>query len=317
MVGECRPCCLIPTMFKSVEEMHNSTWYADILEKQEKGQWPTDCNICYEQEQNNQLSMRQYSNTRHNFYKRMNTNYNILEISPSNVCNAACQTCDSFKSSYYGKISGDRRLLKLTYEEILSYIHKDVVQLEIVGGEPLFSAANLQLLNNLPKSIKYLRINTNASKYYDFSTLLEQNIVCELTLSLDATGEIFNYVRWPLKWDSVTKNVELWLKTREKYPKFKIGINAVVSALNIGHLHKLEEFASENNIGLYYNSLRDVDVLDIKYRNFLTTDVQNHSYNYNFPVAVDRDNNAELLQWLERNDRMRGINYKNYYLLNS
>jgi MoaA/NifB/PqqE/SkfB family radical SAM enzyme len=198
---------------------------------------------------------------------------------------------------------------------VLDLINENVVQLDIAGGEPLYSKLSLEILGNLPRSVKWLRINTNASNYYDFTDLLESGVNCELTLSIDAVGRLFNYIRWPLEWSKVDANIDKWIDLRERYPKLRMGINAVVSALNIGYLDELDAYAKERNIGIYYSYLRNVDVLSVKYRNFLTQPAKDAKYN--LPIAVDRDNTQELMEWFDKNDRMRGIDYRHYYLQNS
>ena len=317
MAGSFRPCCLITKKpgFKSLKEMRSSDWYNDLLDKEKEGIWPDECSICHVQEQQNQLSIRQTSNKKHKLYSSMNPNYQILEISPNNVCNSACQTCEPSKSTFYSKIAGIKQLRKLDDDWVLDLINEDIVQLDIAGGEPLYSKISLEILGNLPKSVKWLRINTNASNYYDFTNLLEAGVNCELTLSIDAVGRLFNYIRWPLEWSKVDANIDKWLELRQKYPRLRMGINAVVSALNIGHLSELDAYAKERNIGLYYSYLRNIDVLSVKYRNFLTEPAKDAKYN--LPIAVDRDNTHELLEWFDKNDRMRGIDYRHYYLQNS
>ena len=312
-----RPCCLITKKpgFDSLEEMRSSDWYYNLLDKEKEGIWPAECSICHEQEQQNQPSVRQASNKKHKLYSSINPNYTILDISPNNVCNSACQTCNPSQSTFYAKIAGVKQLMMQDDNWVLNLINEDVVQIEIAGGEPLYSKISLKILGNLPKSVKWLRINTNASNYYDFTNLLESGVNCELTLSIDAVGRLFNYIRWPLEWSKVDANIESWLELRQKYPQLRVGINAVVSALNIGHLNELETYASERNIGLYYSYLRNIDVLSVKYRNFLTEPAKDAKYN--LPIAVDRDNTHKLLEWFDKNDRMRSIDFRHYYLQNS
>jgi molybdenum cofactor biosynthesis enzyme MoaA len=317
MSGSYRPCCLInkKPSFKSLKELKESKWYADLLDKQTAGEWPDECNICKIQEQNNQLSIRQTSNLRHKIYSLINPNYIVLEISPNNVCNSACQTCESSKSTFYAKLAGKKQLKMLSEELVFSLLTNDVIQLDLAGGEPLYSKLSLQILNDLPKNIKWLRINTNASNYFDFTQILENKVSCELTLSIDAVGHLFNYIRWPLEWTKVDSNIQKWIKLREKYPQLRLGINAVVSALNIGHLSEIKDYANQHNIGLYYSYLRNIDELNVKYKNFLTLPATNAEYN--LPIAVDKDNTEDLMRWFEKNDKMRGISYQDYYLRNS
>lgn len=312
--GDVSFCCALRDNpeFTSVEEMYASAWYKHMLDCETTGIWPKECYQCKEQEDHNQPSFRTASNRKHPIFSKINSNYKILDVSTDNICNAACQTCGSESSSYYGKIMGKKKLIVNDGEKLIDqYLNDDVVQIDLAGGEPLYSKSYRKILENLPKSVRWLRINTNGSVYYDFTDILQRGIVLELTVSLDGTEKVFEYTRWPLKWDIANQNFKNWVKLREQFPnKLKLAINFTVSALNIANIDEIRKYAAEHKSGLSYNFLNRVTVLDIRYSNRLTKRAIN--VKYDFPIAWDKDNDQDLETWLAFNDKVRNINYRDY-----
>jgi MoaA/NifB/PqqE/SkfB family radical SAM enzyme len=234
-----------------------------------------------------------------------------LDLAPDNICNAACPICNVFCSSFYAKTVGKEHLIQNRgHDRIAELLQEGVVQIDFTGGDPLYSQQLRKYLDRLPSTVRWIRINTNASTYYDFTKLLESNMQVELTLSVDGTGKLFEYTRWPLIWDQVDANINRWVEMRERFPTLRLGINMTVSALNIHSIDEMREYASSKGIGLAFGRLINVDVLDIKYLNPLTKRAINVEYEY--PIACDKDNTDELAAWLEENDRARKIDFRDY-----
>jgi hypothetical protein len=292
--------------------MRESKWYDTLLNNQDSGTWPIECDACKRQEDENLTSVRQASNNKHKLYSAINPDYVFLDISPNNICNSACQTCSPDRSTFYGKVFGKKMMRKIGDNQVFDLLTDNVVQMDLSGGEPLYSQLTLNVLKNLPKNVKWLRVNTNASNYYDFTEILERGIICELTLSLDGVDKVFDYTRWPLKWSEVSDNIERWLELRSKNSRLKLDINTVVSALNIGNLADIDRYASARNIPIFYSKVRRIDELDVRYKNFLTLAAKDADYNAT--IATGRDNTEELLAFLEKNDKIRGIDYKDFLL---
>lgn len=311
--GHVRPCCMMlnAPVFTTVDAMKSSDWFATTLEKAKEHQWPNECSICKTYELAGETSVRQHSITKHDVFEKLNKDYLILDLAPNNICNAACLTCDAGNSSFYAKTFGTTLLTTANFDDIVSLITDKVVQIEFSGGDPLYSRLLDKISPYITSSVKKIRINTNGSTYFDFSELLKRKVIVELTLSIDAVGSLFNYVRWPLDFDTVDANIQKWIELRKIYSRFQVSINTVVSALNVSKLSSIEQYANEKNIGYYYNFLKKPDILDIKYKNFLTKNAD--SVTYKLPIGTERDNTEELITWLEKNDQARGTSYKKYY----
>jgi hypothetical protein len=312
--GDVYFCCAMrgQPMFASYQELRSSEWYKQIKDLAAQGIWPTECQQCKDQEDHGQPSFRTSSNRKHAIFRHINPDYRILDVSTDNVCNAACQTCNAGSSTFYAKTFGKKKLLVNKGESLIAqYLSDNVVQIDLSGGEPLYSRSYKNIIDNLPNSVRWLRINTNGSIYYDFASILDRNIILELTVSFDATGRAFEYIRWPLKWDQADENFNRWVELKNRYAsRMKLSINFTVSALNIALIDDMRQYAKIHGVGLSYNYLNRMDVLDIRYRNHLTERAIN--VQYDFPIACDRNNDDELTEWLERNDQARKINYRDY-----
>jgi hypothetical protein len=307
-------CCAMQDTpkFADYEELLASEWYESIIALQDKGVWPSECSQCKDQEDHGQTSFRIASNRKHQIFSKIDADYKVLDVSTDNICNAACQTCDYGSSSFYGKMLGRKKLVRNGGEkQVDRYLNEKVLQIDLAGGEPFYSKSYLKILDDLPSNVRWLRINTNGSVYRDISDILDRGIIVELTVSLDAIGRPFEYIRWPLKWDIANENFDRWLAIRDKYPtRLKLSVNYTVSALNIAIIDEMRDWTKARNVGLFYNYLKFKDVLDIRYSNRLTKRAIN--VKYDFPIAWDRDNDKELEKWLVKNDQLRKLDYRDY-----
>jgi sulfatase maturation enzyme AslB (radical SAM superfamily) len=218
-----------------------------------------------------------------------------------NICNSGCLTCDenystkigSLKSKTYPIVDNTNRFWKLPTDRI--------VHLDINGGEPSASKNYREVLKNLPKNIKSVRINTNGSLIIDeIHDLINQNISVTVTVSLDGIEETHDQIRWPIKWEKFYEN----LMHYKSIEKLDLNTWTTVSALNLNNFTAIKQFVSIHKINHSYAFLHKPEPLHVKYRNNLTIHYANL-----FPgiVAVDRDNQNELNQFIQHQNQLRGI----------
>ena len=51
------------------------------------------------------------------------------------------------------------------------------------------------------------------------------------TLSLDGTGDVHDYVRWPIKWKNFTKTVKAYKDLQKQYPLLKLNCKTSPTAM--------------------------------------------------------------------------------------
>jgi len=294
--------------FKSVEEMDNSQWLKDITEIIKSDQWPPECTRCQSAETVGNKSIRQHSNDFHNQEFPANNNYLVIGGVLDNICNSACQSCNSHLSTKIGSLES-RDYIKINNESLFASLPLDrIIKLDVNGGEPTASPAYQHLLENLPPNVKYLRVNTNGSRLLpNLQNIIDRGIHVTITVSLDGIGKIHDYVRWPIKWETISKTIE-------SYKTYPVELNTwtTVHALNIGNLKHIIEYTKENKIDHSWALLENPDVLNVKYSNHFTRTAEVIDSLKDL-VASGEDNTVELQLWTSKQDYLRGIKLWDYY----
>jgi|TARA_B110000503_G_C7128445_1_gene405724 organic radical activating enzyme len=163
-----------------------------------------------------------------------------LELKFSRTCNFLCRHCMSDSNSQFetlGRANPEiaQQLLDLGFDHIgvgdspittvsaeiiddlIQNIIPGVERINFSGGEPLYHLAHYKFLERLINDVNIdtkqiqLSYNTNLSlidfKSYNISDLWQHFKSVHLTVSLDGTGELFNYFRERGDWDTVIANM--------------------------------------------------------------------------------------------------------------
>jgi len=222
------------------------------------GEFPDECHRCKNEEKGNKQSLRQlmptYFPNIDNIYDQYIKNGKwtngplTITTKTSNICNIACRSCSGWDSSLfasegihyadkysstredeYAKTNGIRRFIPRRDKAHMEYegfnkISENVVKLEFFGGEPFLNRTHIDLLEYLVSTGQSkkctLFYSTNCMQYpldrlhkawSGFKRI-------ELGLSMDGTGDKFEYLRWPGKWDKVRNNIERIMELPKLYP---------------------------------------------------------------------------------------------------
>lgn len=288
-----------PPQFATLTEMDESLWLRNVKLYMHKGLWPAECNRCKQTEVTDNTSIR--LNSIEFDKKQTKDDYLIVGGVLDNICNSGCLTCDenhstkigSLKSRTFPIVDNTNRFWQLSMERI--------VHLDINGGEPSASKNYKEVLKNLPPNVQSVRINTNCSIVInEIDDLLERGVSVTVTVSLDGIEEVHDFVRWPIKWDKFYENL-MFYKSKDQ-----IDLNTwtTVSALNIGNFVAIKQFTANQQLNHSYAFLHNPDPLNVRYKNNLTLPYQNV-----FPgiVAVDRNNQEELDEFIKEQKELRGI----------
>jgi MoaA/NifB/PqqE/SkfB family radical SAM enzyme len=227
--------------------MESSTWLAKTKEKMARDEWPPECVRCQETEPN---SIRVYATAldQHTEQKDYLQVGGVLD----NLCNAACQTCNENLSSRIGSLNGPGFPIVNNLEQFWQLPQERIVHLDINGGEPAYSKNYKQILANLPPNLKTLRLNTNCSTVLtELVDIASAGVEVTVTVSCDGVGSVFEYVRWPIRWQEFYNNLM-------QYREMPVILNlwTTVSVLNIDDLTNIQAFAKEHNIDHSYAYLK-------------------------------------------------------------
>lgn len=202
-----------------------------------------------------------------------------LEIVLDTTCNAACIQCGADQSSLWRKEeAGQQKIIhiqpKSQIDDKIAQI-KQAVDLNKVkifhfwGGEPLLTDTHLKFLREIedPSTVQ-INYTTNTSIFpkEEVLELWSKFKKVKIGLSIDGIEDRFHYIRYPLKWEKTTRNLELF-KT-ETSSNVDFHINCCIIPLNVYYVNELgdwlkENFNTVNGRTVSYNFIRGEGTLDI------------------------------------------------------
>ena len=250
------PCCWIEKKgnLNNPEELANyRTWLSQIND------WVPECDFCQEKEIRGIKSprLKAADNPDSNVGVYLDTgptDITSLELQIDSECNAACLICGEHNSSTWKKYNigtmpgkqvanksidlNNKIRTRSRFKKLKETIQLDKInQLVFLGGEPLGTNLHKEMILEIKKvkslndlSVKYV---TNGSKIPDDETvqLWRELKNLKIIFSLDGIGEHFNYLRWPLQWNQVEKNIKYFLDL--KLPNMSPRISSAINPFNI------------------------------------------------------------------------------------
>lgn len=296
--------------FGSFAELESSQWMRHIVEQFDNNTWPVECIRCQQMEAMGEKSVRQHFND----YDSRQTKEDYLVVGGvlDNICNSACQTCESSLSTKIGQLENKKSfLITNNTQSFYSIPQTRIVKLDISGGEPSASKNYKELLRNLPPNVKEIRINTNCSRIIPgLDVLLKRGIQVTITASLDGLHQVHEYLRWPISWSTFKNNLFNYMSMTG----VKVNVWTTVSSLNINDFLNIVQFCQQHSINHSYSLLKTPKVLDVRYKNNLTLAAKEKFSEHTLcdEIAIDVNNNDELAQFIGRQDMLRGIQVADY-----
>ena len=219
--------------------------------------WTANCNKCQMLENAGQQSLRQtgadWILDSDDFQDPV-----TIDIHLDTQCNAACVTCNPHSSSLWAKEQSKLQNKKITInpatttsaiDKIVSNISLEKVKyVKFFGGEPLFTDTHLRFLEHVPNPEQVtLHYTTNGSVYPNGEVL---NVWKKFKLiifaaSLDGIEQQFDYVRWPLTWDKVSKNL-LRIRDNKNIQNLMFRVEFTANFLNTYYFDRLESWVQQN-----------------------------------------------------------------------
>ena len=285
--------------FPTFSAMENSAWQEQLRMQMLNNQWPEECLRCKQTEEHNGTSIRLGSIERDKILSKFNKDYIQLGGTLDNYCNSACVTCNPNLSTRIGSLKKSV-VIRDNYELYKTLPLDRVTEIDINGGEPSVSVNYNHLLHNLPDNVRIVRINTNGCiKIKQVEQLLAQGIAVIITVSFDGIGTVHDYIRYPVKWTKFKQNLEYYRELSTQNAKLKLDTWTTVSALNINYISDIQKYCKDRAIRHSYAFLNTPEVLNVKYKNWFTSDIQIDG------VATERDNTKELDAFLELEEACR------------
>jgi len=171
-----------------------------------------------------------------------------LEIQIDTTCNGGCIICGPWYSSYWQnelKQFPIKPAVEDTIEKILSQIDiQKTRKILFLGGEPFLSAVDARILPLIkdPQLVR-LQYTTNGSiypsqKHIDLWSQFQDVVI---NFSLDGIHDKFDYIRYPLGWSQVEKNVIRMMEELPRNVRFKS--NHTVNILNLYYYDEFKDWS--------------------------------------------------------------------------
>lgn len=201
----------------SIHEILHSAKATEVRQSIIDNKWHPDCSQCKELESMGARTERTSVLGQLEKFKDATPNTFILEkldLRWSNVCNLACNYCYEYFSSQWAAIKGIKVNANKSNSEdsIFALIeeHKDtIIDLNLLGGEPLLQKQNKQLVSLLSDKKYYILSNLSVDvPNNEIAAKLIQNPNAVWGISFDTIGDKFEYVRHGAKWDTFCNNLK-------------------------------------------------------------------------------------------------------------
>jgi hypothetical protein len=349
--GRTSPCAFGAGEWRLQDLTPKQRWNCSELNKLRQefidGKKPSACHRCWAEEDAGKESLRQrqmqyFPNDYEQFIKT-----GLWEQGPktavfktSNVCNLACRSCAGWDSNSYTKegvyyaekynlpenrfipVLGPKHMDFMQYKDIASNLEK----IDFFGGEPLLNTTQLDLLEylteqGLSKNIT-LFYSTNCTNkpterlkraWSKFKRL-------ELSLSVDGTGNKFEYLRYPGVWNEAEEIINglLNLKHELDCEVYTMG-SLTVSAMNCYDVDAIYQW-HKNTIGdVYVNMVNSpgylaVHILPESVKGIIREKIKhNETLGYLDIAPSDNTKFTEFIQWMKRQDAYRNQNFGNTF----
>jgi len=234
--------------------------------------WSPACNKCFVLEKSGQQSLRQSGPDWVSNFENSQEPVSI-DIHLDNQCNAACVICGPHSSSLWAKEQLKLQNKKITINTELSTINaidkivssvslEKVKYVKFFGGEPLYTHTHLQFLEHVPHPDQVtLHYTTNGSIYPNQEVLnaWKKFKLIIFAASIDGIEEQFDYVRWPLTWSKVSKNL-LRIRDNKNIQNLIFRIEFTVNFLNAYYFDRLESWVQDNLSTNAYGDKTDLNL---------------------------------------------------------
>jgi len=312
-------CCFLP-MFYDIDEIRN-----DMISGR-RSKW---CSACWKLEDSGITSDRQLKNAALDFYWDRDIKFiqqdvaegkydlRMIKISSSNLCTATCVTCSKDCSTAWGALEKDTTYSKIDKSIIENIEYDKLIQLSLLAGEPLYENLTFIILQNLLDSGNtdcFVSITTNGSIFpkKEQQILLSKFKNLSFNLSIDGIENVFEYMRYPLKWDNLKTNLNLFRTLTDN-----ISVTYTISNLNIFYYTQTINWFKENNLPYLFNpvinpSYFQPSALPAEIKKIICDNDKELNQFIGDHKEQDDINFKEMLRQIKKQDDLKKINIKNY-----
>lgn len=318
-------CCLVP----------GNTNRESVKQAMLAGRRPESCEACWRLEDQGLVSDRQIKNRGIDQVllqdiqgmlagQPQRTGIHQYKIDGNNTCNGTCAVCDSTYSSAWAQLERTHgvtprpawRITPETLDHSVDYAQATTVGFR--GGEPFLSDNTWHVLEGLLQANNtacVINFTTNGSIALtaEQRNLLARFDTVGFNFSIDGVGAVFEYVRYPLHWADLERNIDYCRSANHL-----ITASYTISNLNILYHHETRQWFDHHRIPYSLNPVYHPSHFRPA---ALPRSVKDHIRQQQDPVtewllgthtAQDDLDHAVFLQKISEQDTWKGIRMQDY-----
>jgi len=297
------------------------------------------CSRCIEQEKRGDISDRIMYKEKYDYVKtdiRKGNSFGSpldLDLRPSNLCNLQCRMCNSsFSSQIQKEISKSNGLIDFMGEvkinvsnfwftdENINFLLKNLhrgewTRIKFLGGEPTIMPEVRHILDLLIEqklTHVVIAITTNLTNVNkEFLDKLAKFEMFTVQYSIDGIGKTVEYIRYPVSWNSIQTNIEIWQNIKPHWSS----INFTLQAYNLHNMKDLIAWADsigvEYLINMVWSNWDNIYVLPYEYRKKYLEDINSNITN-DILQDTKQDSIIKFVRHTKILDKSRKQHIKNY-----
>lgn len=275
---------------KGLKSYFNLEDYKKIRRQMLRGERPSHCYYCFNQEDHGVRSIRlQYIDVYQSEIEDMinstdedgfieNPKITYVDMALGNNCNLKCRMCSPWSSYQIGKdwkqmgrpfddsiakrIFQDKWYASPQTFQMLKEALPHVRDIFSTGGEPMLIKEHLQILKMIVEEGHADHISL---RYNSNQTVIPEKIIelwrhfkaVNFNCSVDGFGELNSYIRYPSRWEKQTKNIHFLDQLSYESNNIEVFIHSTLQAYNISRIPELlgwlkrEEFKSLHRVPFF------------------------------------------------------------------
>lgn len=267
--GSVRPCC----MYDNIDmawRYNEPGWREEfdrLYEESLSDEWNPRCHECKTEEEQNGWSLRKESNQ---IFDNTTQGTQYWDLKINNTCNLMCRMCSPNNSSTWKtqvKNSGhsDWDPFILREMDLKTGWHKDILPemkhnlydtkvLKFTGGEPMLVAHVLDIIKwcveeDIAPGID-LRMTTNCTVDPDpvWFDLFKHFKNIHISMSIDAVGDRYNYVRAGGDWNITESNAIKFAQHRKQHHSMTCNLAFLPMSINAANEQDARDWCEKHNI---------------------------------------------------------------------
>ena len=264
---EFSPCCSwrskpVYNNLSKLDESRHWNYIKKIMIEKDMEFLSTSCEECIHDEKRGHQSLRQA------IYKKVKDNewqigeLNQLDFRPSNLCNLKCAMCHPTNSSLLAQEQGVK-VYQFNAKNVYKLDLSKLKVLKILGGEPSIQPEVHDFLNYLADTyneLPNLHFTSNMTnvnkKWIDIINKFDD---VSIEMSIDGTGETFEYLRQPAKWHIVERNINTLKQLQNTHKGLNLDYHVTIGAVALLSIESWLPYFINEDVKAHFFPIQGLD----------------------------------------------------------